>query len=345
MSILFAAVNEKRNAHAQLNPVTGLLEPTLLLEGARTNRFLHSRVLSNAVWAKDSVTVTGDATLTFAGGDWNRVTQQMSGLALAGTTAVTVSAFFATADAGKAVRVIAFFADGTWSYSPNLIIDATGFVAHTFNTGKASNYTDVGITNRAEGGAQTVTVLNAQLEIAPAASSAIYTTTAAATRASDALSYAWPHAPQEMTLYMKFIERGSITSSNARLFEIGAGTNPRFFVGKDGPSYVASLVTAGGAVQTGYTAAYPVVGDLVEARAVLHANGAVTYGQAINGGAEQALTNGGGLALPGAWSGPTIWINSIEGSAVGFNAFTMFNGRPFRAATGVRSLAYMRAMT
>src|SRR5690606_2374959 len=79
----------------------------------------------------------------------------------------------------------------------------------------------------------TAIIHHVQLEEQPFHTSPIVTTTAPVTRAADALTFPWPRAPQAMTGYLRFVERGAVAMTGAArvLFQIGSGTTaPRLFV-------------------------------------------------------------------------------------------------------------------
>src|SRR5690606_9990240 len=66
----------------------------------------------------------------------------------------------------------------------------------------------------------------AQAEAGPFATSYVATTSATVARSADALKYAFTAAPQAMTLYVRFIEQGTLRSaSGARILQISDATS------------------------------------------------------------------------------------------------------------------------
>src|SRR5690606_22720039 len=79
---------------------------------------------------------------------------------------------------------------------------------------------------------KTIRIAGHQVEQGVVPSSLILGSPAPVTRAADVLTFPWPHAPQAMTGYLRFVERGAIAYSDTRvLFQIGTGgTQPRLWV-------------------------------------------------------------------------------------------------------------------
>lgn len=171
------------------------------------------------------------------------------------------------------------------------------------------------------------------------------TTTAAATRNSEKLYGAFPHAPQDVTFYAKFIERDYGTSfqqdgSSMRVAQIGNASNgnPRLGLYKASATNDYGLVWNGGgsditSVVDGGAAAW---GDLVELAGVL-SGGAVTLSISKNGGAvTSGATSASAGAYPAAFSAQRLHIGALD-TGRGRGVF-----QAVKVASGAHSLADMR---
>jgi hypothetical protein len=169
---------------------------------------------------------------------------------------------------------------------------------------------------------------------------------ASETRNADTFYADFPHKPQAMTVYAKFIERGAIADStgvDVRVVCIGSsasGGDPRFQVyANAGKIYkcVHDNGTAAPIAGTTSTLSAPSMGDTVELRAVLNTDGSVTIGQSINAGTEATATDTTAATLGSAWAGQRIYLNSVGGTAIGTNQF-----RAVKVARGVQTMRGMR---
>ena len=159
------------------------------------------------------------------------------------------------------------------------------------------------------------------------------------TRTRDQLSFPFNARPQALTAYIWFIELGTIAELNTgRIFQISDsnGANPYIRCVEAGGFYEFRHRTPTSQVVATLAAA-SAVGDIVELRCVLNADGSVEIGQSLNGAAETTAGPSSALTLDTAWSEGTLHVNSTGTTNFGFNAF--MNIVFFR---GVHSLARMR---
>lgn len=162
---------------------------------------------------------------------------------------------------------------------------------------------------------QTAIVHHVQYEVGPIATSPIVTTTAAVTRSADALTFPWPHAPQAMTGYLRFVERGAVamTSVFRALLQIGTDTTaPRLFVGafSTNTTYRLAFLTPTSSVASILPTAPP-IGARVELLWRLYADGSVQIEQSIDGGTPVVAARSSGIGLPAAWSGQILRLSGV----------------------------------
>lgn len=175
------------------------------------------------------------------------------------------------------------------------------------------------------------------------ASSYIATTTAPVSRSADSLYYPFTHDPQEMTVYVKFVERGTLfTGNNTVLFTAGGPTNPKFkcVVKGGGTTYTVQIIDSDGNFQQVAVTGPTSIGQIVEGRFVLHSDGSVEMGLSIDGGVESTagptspVTNG----LEAAWGEQLFRLNEGSGG-VGHNAFI-----DVKVASGIHTMDGMRTL-
>ena len=173
------------------------------------------------------------------------------------------------------------------------------------------------------------------------ASSHIPTVSAAVTRAAETLSFPYLPVPQEMTVYLKFVESGTIVEAGAACLQIGStgSQNPRLMVIQDSVSgfYQFFVSDDAGNNQKITMGAAPALGDLVELRGVVGAGGSVNLNQSINGVAEVDGGTSAILPLSAAWAGQLLHVNSRGSANRGFTAI-----REIKIAPGTRTLSQMR---
>ena len=172
-------------------------------------------------------------------------------------------------------------------------------------------------------------------------SSYIQTVGSTVTRSAEQLSFPFTAKPQAMTVYVKFIERGTILApSNTRIINIGASadTTPQLLIRVLTGLYNVFHDNGTSSVNSSLAAA-STLGDLVELRLVIFGDGAVQIHQSVNSAAETSSTKSAALALATAWSGQLISLNSVGSTQVGFNAFISV-----KIDTGEQSLTTMRQL-
>jgi len=156
---------------------------------------------------------------------------------------------------------------------------------------------------------------------------------------SEVLYFPWNHGVQSQTVYVKFVERGSLAGSDT-LFHIGsatAATDARFLVDSTGTYYQVTHDN-GSATPVATLAVAPSAGNVVEIRAVLNTDGSVLIGQSIGSAAETTATDAT-TATHAAWADTMLYINSAGTSTIGTNDFISIS-----VAAGVQSMAHMRAL-
>ena len=176
-----------------------------------------------------------------------------------------------------------------------------------------------------------------QAENALVPSSYLDTTTATVTRTADAFSIACNIIPQAMTVYAKWVEMGTtLYDAAGGVVYIGdaAGTDPDFYIGTDGGQKYRGVHYD----KTSTAAATPVIGNTVEGRAVLQSDGSVYFGQSINAAAEVVAATSATKTLGAAWSGQTLYVNSLGTASKGLMALLSI-----RIAAGTKTLAQMQA--
>jgi hypothetical protein len=305
-----------------------------LLEATRTNVVLWSRDCSNAAWTKSNVTALKDQ----VGVDG---------------VAASASSLLATAGNGTCLQAITLGSSARLQSAWVKRLTGSGVVQMTTDGG--ATWTAITVTaawtrvtiptqtlaNPSVGfrlvtNADKIAVDYVQNETGIFPTTAIATTTVAVTRATDALSTPFLLAPQAMTWYVRFIEGGSALTVNDGLCGVGGNGSPALFLRAD--SGVYRLMHHSVADASSAAAASPVLGDLVELRGVLNADGSVQLGQSLNGAAEVVAAASAANPLLAAWASP-VFALAVGPGGTGTAAF-----RTVRVAPGVRTLAQMRAL-
>jgi len=147
--------------------------------------------------------------------------------------------------------------------------------------------------------------------------------------------------PQEMTVYVKFVEQGTRTTADARLFHLGhqtaVATDARFYVDSTGTQYRV-VHDNSSAERTATVTGSPTAGQSVEILAQLEADGGVAIEMSIEGATATTASDGTANTLAAAWAGPYLHLNGVAAGNQGANDF-----RVVKIASGTRTLAQMRA--
>ena len=170
---------------------------------------------------------------------------------------------------------------------------------------------------------------------------------ASETRNADSWSADFAPVPQAMTVYVDFTEAEhppfQSGGTASRVLHIGASDagNPRFFLMKAGATDQYYVVHNNGTdpERLALVDLDPSFSDRIELRGVLHADGSVLIGGAINGGAETTSAASAAAALQPAWSAPTLWLARVGSVGVTSAAY-----RSVKIVPGVQSMAYMRTL-
>lgn len=163
----------------------------------------------------------------------------------------------------------------------------------------------------------------------------IKTGAAVDSRTRDLLSRSFVARPQAMSIYVRFVEGGSLVAG-AYVLYIGSAT-VFLEISSSGSFYRAQYNNGISSTVASTLAAAPTHGQRVELLVTLTSAGVVTISQSINEGAVSTATSGAARVLPSAWGAATMWINSFSTTAVGFNAF-----RNIEIMAGVQTMQAMR---
>jgi hypothetical protein len=345
---------------------------TLLLEGQRTNLCIRSEEFdtwtdgsSCAVTANDGVapdsTATADLLTASVVGSSRRRNSTFTGdgekcIALfvkQGTA--TVNRLFledvsvsATRHAvtitwtGGVPALTTFTGSGT-RYPVEALANGWYRILFSANNVVAANTNSLFILPDVTAGTGTLLVWGAQAENAVVPSSYIKTEATTITRNADSLFFPFERRPQEMTVYVRGVERDRLASGiNTRLFTISDASDaaPRFLVYRNSASAgYRTLHNPSGNSETTSQGTTAVRGNLVEIRATLSAAGAAGIGVSIDGGTESTNT-ASAQALAGAWSGTRLTLNATgAGANLGLFAYTHVV-----VAQGEQTMATMRQL-
>ena len=173
-------------------------------------------------------------------------------------------------------------------------------------------------------------------------SSYIATDVNAQTRAGSVFEQPWKRKPVPMTVYAKFIERGTIDIGDGILVAIGNGIST-FFQLKSQPGLYRTRHTALGANSIATASFAPVVGELVEVLGSIDEFGRAICTVQIPSRFSDPVTQVAGTDTGGLgeqWDDQRIFINSRAGQTLsGYGQYLAI-----KAHRGVRDLDFMRAL-
>lgn len=310
-----------------------------LLEGSHTNSLLFANDFSNAVWVGTFCGVTtgiadpagGTSACTLTGAASNAgVEQHISD----GASIVRTGSVWLKRRTGSGPIQLRVTGAGAYTTVP-----VTSSWTRFSVTGAASISRQFNIQLATSGDA--VDAWCAQLDDSSFPSSEIPTTAAAVTRALDSYSIPFTTTPQEMTVYVKLLERGTIATSGARVFTIAsaADANPALLI-RESSGFYQAFHSNGSTSVSSTLAVAPVVGNTVELLLRLFGDGSVDITQSVNSGASTSGSQSSALALATAWSGSLVWLNSA--GTAGSYGYTDIQS--FKIVAGVRGLAEMRTL-
>lgn len=134
----------------------------------------------------------------------------------------------------------------------------------------------------------------------------------------------WPVniLPQTMCWMVDFVENGGVAVASAGVLYLGnsGATGARIYIDSTGTYYRATY-TDGTTTRTSTLTAAPTSGQLVRLRVQLSATGTIRIHQSINGAAETSATESAATTLPSAWTGTTLYLNSVGTANTGANIY------------------------
>lgn len=354
-----ASINAKRDAHFPKG--IGSVQ-SLLLEDARTN--VNTSALS--AWTSDGASITtGQADpaggtvavkITQTGGN-SRILGPNAAFTgdgvkalqfgvLGGTSAASTILLRDTTASAVRVQVTVTWTAGVPSLSivagagtlfPVVALSGGYYViAFAANGVVAANANRVEISPDNSNTGKFITAYRPNIENASFPSSFL---DASVTRGADSYSLPYTAPPSETSVYVKFVEGGTLLASGA-VVNLSAlvNANPQFLLWAQGGFYQSRHHNGTTSVASTLAVA-PAFGDTVELLARLFGDGSVDVTQSINGAASTSATQSAALALPAAWSGQLAILNAAGGGSVGFIAL-----QSLKIVAGARSLSEMRAL-
>lgn len=326
-----AASNQLRDGHY----IAGVR--CVLLEGSRVNSCIQCRDLTQAAWVASTCTVAKDQT----GADGTATSA--SSLTATGANATVLQAItLGSAAAFQSAYVKRITGVGTIQMTMDngatwtTITITSAMARYTIPTQTLANPT-VGFRIVTSGDAIAVDFV--QNENGAFMTSVIPTTTVAVTRQGDNLLFPYLPLPQPLTVYVKYVEIGVQPISNLELVHVSnaANANPQLRVIIGGGTY--RIAHHNGTTQvTGNVTGTPAVGDTVELRSVLFADGSVQIFQSLNGAAETTVSQSVANAIAAAWSGSQLYLGSFNGANPAYAAVSAV-----KFAKGAPVLADLRA--
>ena len=316
--------------------------PHLLLEDERTNLCLRSEELGTT-WVASNVTVSTDDVVAPDG-------------------ATTAEKLTANAADGTLIQDLGTLSSDAYVFSIWLKrVTGSGDIDLTLDNG--STWTTVTVTSswarysltrnlqNPDAGVRIVTsgdavhAWGADVKALPFADSYVKTEGSTAARAAETISMPFAALTQPITIYLKFVERGTVLGADSGgLFHLGAaasGTDPRISVRKKTGSNIYQVIHDNGTSSaTADASGTPSVGDVVELLILSPGSGTnLSIEQSINGAAS---TTGSGTDVAhfgAAWGGGAnlLYLGSLGTSNRGLTKL-----REFRLALGIKTLDDMR---
>ena len=179
---------------------------------------------------------------------------------------------------------------------------------------------------------------------APHVSSYIPTGGATAARSADSFAGAFPHPPVPMTVYTSFIESGTASDANLRIYQFGGLGTPSLDVRREGGGRYQVIHSNGiDSVSAGGSSGEVQIGQFVELRSVLFADGSVQIFRTLDFGDETSPGRSDPQPsfppLAPEWANQVLQINSANGSVVGLGRFLAV-----KVQRGVRDRRFMRRL-
>jgi hypothetical protein len=368
--VAIAGINVPRDAHYE-GPLVAPIRSTLI-ELPSTNLILRSELLDQAPWSPSSATVTADTTVGPDGngtGDTINVTVANGGLnqaqgkaaaALPYSFSVFLKAgsqslaylFFGVSgsyvngaqvrfDLAAGVISVAAALNGAGWANPSASITpaGNGWYRCTLSvTSDASATIQVGIIGPA---IATLIAWGGQLEQLAFPTSYIPTVGSTVSRSADQISAAFNIPPVESTFYAKFVDKGtskmSVSTGIACFGGSTAGVAPRAVFYYTAGNWLFDWQSGAGN-SSSTTPVTNNIGDTIELRGVLGADGSAKVSVSVNGGAEVAGTNPAAQALVAAYNTAQVIFGAYSSTTQGAIALIAA-----KVARGTRTLAQMQA--
>lgn len=330
-----AAANAARDNHYELNPITGLYQRTLLLEGGITNLVANpDNPITGAGWSSDVAPTMAANVGTFGTTPLHLILR--NGAAGANRRCAVAVASTGTYIASQLVKFggevgtmgfgVYDVTTGTWAMRAAVTFAADGTAtivasAGTLNAaiaqGNGVYQADVSAMLTA-GHSYIYVVMDAgsgaggivgapQLENNFIASS--YNPFGVA-RAPDVAPQAFPYGPMEMTILAEFYDRG-VSRFSSGVLSIGSAAMASANLQLAGTGAGFSLSYTNGTSVTSTVGGLPALRALVRLRAVLYRTGAVELFKSVNGGAEVSGGKSAALLMAASWSDQLLWYNAL----------------------------------
>ena len=156
----------------------------------------------------------------------------------------------------------------------------------------------------------------------PQPGSIVQTSGGTGTRNDESCSFPFMPSPQEMTVYVKFIEGQDPNFDDADVCAISdTGLTTPYLRFRKLAAADSYRMTHGGLGLNSTLDLNPSGGDIVELRGVLGSDGGIQLHGALNDGTESSATASAAGSLSAAWSDTTLHIGGRSTSAVGFSEF------------------------